>query len=212
MKLTGAILAGGQGSRLGGVDKGLCALDGRPLAAWVVERLAPQVTDLLIVANRNLDDYRALHHPVVQDLRAGFLGPLAGVETALAAMRHSWMVTCPVDAPLLPSDYVQRMVTAARGHPAVARLEGHLQPVYTLLPRQALPGLRAFLTAGGRKASLWLESLNAVPVDFDDCADAFADADTHVELKALQERLGTSDQGVTPGTPPAGKERQPGSR
>lgn len=193
MKLTGAILAGGQGSRLGGVDKGLCTLDGRPLAAWVEERLAPQVTDLLIVANRNLDDYRALGHPVVQDLRAGFLGPLAGVETALAAMRHSWMITCPVDAPLLPADYVQRMVSAAHGKPAVARLEGRLQPVYALLPRQALPGLRAFLTAGGRKMMLWLESLNAVPVDFDDCASAFADADTQVDLHALQDRLNAAE-------------------
>lgn len=194
MKLCGAILAGGQGSRLGGVDKGLCALDGRPLAAWVAERLAPQVTDLLIVANRNHEDYRALGHPVVQDLRAGFLGPLAGIETALAAMRHSWMITCPVDAPLLPADYVQRMVEGAHGRPAVARLDGRMQPVYALLPRQALPGLHAFLTAGGRKVALWLESINAVAVDFDDCAAAFADADTHVELRALQDRLNAAEE------------------
>lgn len=191
MKLCGVVLAGGQGARLGGVDKGLTLLDGRPLVSWVAERLAPQVDELLIVANRNLDDYRALGHPVVPDLRAGFLGPLAGIETALSAARRSWILTCPVDAPLLPADYAERMVTLAEGRPAVARLDGHIQPVYALLPRQALPGLRAFLTAGGRKVSLWLESLGAAKIDFDDCHRAFADADTPEQLAALQSQVET---------------------
>lgn len=183
--ITGVILAGGAGTRMGGEDKGLAPLHGRPLVAWVAERLVPQVDEILIVANRNEAIYRELGHPVLRDLRAGHLGPLAGIEAAMAAARRSWILTCPVDAPLLPADYAQRLSAAAHGRAAVAHVDGHMQPVFALLPRTALPGLRAFLTAGGRKAALWLASLDPVAVDFSDCADRFADADTPEDLDGI---------------------------
>ncbi|MDQ8022163.1 MAG: molybdenum cofactor guanylyltransferase MobA [Moraxellaceae bacterium] len=186
--ITGVILAGGAGARMGGQDKGLMSLHDRPLASWAIERLAPQVSELLIIANRNLEAYRELGQPVVQDLRAGHLGPLAGIEAALAAARRSWIITCPVDAPLLPADYVQRMSIAAAGRAAVASVGGHPQPVYALLPRNSLPSLRAFLTAGGRKTLLWLQSLGAVTVDLSEHAHGFADADTPQDLRDLHER------------------------
>jgi molybdenum cofactor guanylyltransferase len=189
--VTGIILAGGQGRRLGGVDKGLTALHGRPMVSWVAERLAPQVAEIMIIANRHLDEYRTYGHDVLQDLRGGFLGPLAGVETALSAARHGWVLTCPVDAPLLPHDYASRMIDAAGGRPAVAVVGGHAQPVYSLIPKQALPALRAFLTSGGRKMGLWLQSIDAVRVDFDHAA-AFADADTHQQLAELARALPAS--------------------
>ncbi|HEX5125731.1 MAG TPA: molybdenum cofactor guanylyltransferase MobA [Rhodocyclaceae bacterium] len=187
--LTGVILAGGQGSRMGGLDKGMMPLNGQPLVSWVLERMKPQVDEILIVANRNLDEYRALGHPVVRDIRAGFLGPLAGLEAAMAAAHHNWILTCPVDAPLLCADYANRMLKESRGRPAVATLDGRMQPIYALLPRHALTGLRAFLMAGGRKTSLWLESLAAVEVNFDDCPEAFLDVDTPEQLDELAQRV-----------------------
>ncbi|MFA9441507.1 molybdenum cofactor guanylyltransferase MobA [Uliginosibacterium sp. sgz301328] len=199
--LTGVILAGGQGSRLGGVDKGLVSLRGKTMARWVCERFAPQVSELIIVANRNLDEYRALGYPVMADLRSGFLGPLAGIETALSAARNGWILTCPVDAPLLPTDYAERMLDAARGRAAVAYVGGHIQPVYALLPRSALAGLRAFLTSGGRRMGLWVQSLDAEKVDFDGAHASFADADTHEDLAALDKSL-----------QPAGSARDEGER
>ena len=95
--ISGLVLAGGQGRRMGGVDKGLELLNGRPLVAWVLERLAPQVDEILISANQNLEHYRSFGHPVLPDEVGGFAGPLAGLERALASARHDLVVTSPCD-------------------------------------------------------------------------------------------------------------------
>ncbi len=183
--LTGVILAGGASRRMGGQDKGLVVFRGRPLVEWVAEALAPQVDELIIIANRNLDAYRALGFAVFSDLRPDFPGPLAGFEAALTHARHPWLVTCPTDAPLLPADYVLRLCPPCPNTPAVAIIDGRSQPVFSLLPRSALPALSATLDAGTRKVQSWLATLSPTQIPFDDCAQQMRDADSPEDLRAL---------------------------
>src|SRR6478672_11042374 len=107
--VTGVVLAGGQGSRMGGVDKGLQEFRGKPMAAHAIERLAPQVDELLINANRNPDDYARFGHRVIADEIPGFAGPLAGFERGLAHAAGDLVVTVPCDSPFLPADLVWRL-------------------------------------------------------------------------------------------------------
>lgn len=191
--LTGVILAGGRGQRMLGQDKGLLPLAGKPLVAWVAQKLAPQVDNLLIVANRHLDQYAALGYPVVSDrglAQGEFLGPLAGFEAALTYITEHTdsgrIVTCPVDAPLLVPNYVARLQQAATGAlGAVARCENFLQPAHVLLDRQTLPSLQKHLAQGHYKVSAWLKALPAVEVDFDEFPQIFHDADTPEQLAHL---------------------------
>ncbi|MDO6385975.1 molybdenum cofactor guanylyltransferase MobA [Uliginosibacterium sp. 31-12] len=183
--LTGVILAGGAARRMGGQDKGLVDFRGRPLVAWVIEALAPQVDELIIVANRNLDCYRAFGHRVVSDLRPDFAGPLAGFEAALSAARHDWVLTCPVDTPLLPPDYARLLCPTRPQCAAVGCLDSHWEPLFSLLPKAALPGLSSMLDAGERTARRWLASLNPVLIALDAQAASLRDADDAVALRAL---------------------------
>lgn len=187
-RLTGAILAGGAGRRMGGEDKGLITFRDRPLIAWVIEALAPQVDELIIVANRNLDIYRGFGYRVVSDLRQGFAGPLAGFEAALTHARHDWVLTAPADTPLLPPDYAALMATSGLRHPCVATVAQHWQPVFCLLPRTALPALQSDLDAGQRRVREFLARLVPDTVSFDHCAAALRDADTPADLDALTPR------------------------
>jgi len=184
-KLTGVILAGGASRRMGGQDKGLVLFRDRPLIAWVIDALAPQVDEVLIVANRNLDSYRAFGHRVVSDLRPDFPGPLAGFEAALVAASHDWIITCPTDAPRLPADYACLMSRAALGSPAVARVEDHWQPVFSMLPKNILPRLQTSLDAGERGAQRWLATLSPVVVCLDHRAEQLRDADSFEDLQRL---------------------------
>lgn len=187
--VTGLILAGGEGRRLGGVDKGLVDLDGQPLVAHVHARFTPQVGTLWISANRNQSVYAAWAGTVLSDAPsvAGSLGPLAGVATALAAMRTPWLATVACDMPWLPPDLVARLGAAVSpAHPlAVARAAGRMQPVCLLAHRTLAPHLAAYLAAGGRRVGAWLAQANAVGVDFDDAA-AFGNVNTPDELVQAQ--------------------------
>src|SRR3990172_9232766 len=123
-KITGVILAGGEGRRMGGVDKGLRELRGKPMIQWVLERFAPQVDAVLINANQNLDVYARFGHPVVTDEIGGYAGPLAGLQCALNTARHPLVATVPCDSPFLPSDLVARLpaaLQAGQAPPAGAR-------------------------------------------------------------------------------------------
>ncbi|HSV18094.1 MAG TPA: molybdenum cofactor guanylyltransferase MobA [Casimicrobiaceae bacterium] len=185
--ITGVVLAGGQGRRMGSVDKGLVELDGRPLVAWVLDRLAPQVSALLINANQNVERYAAFGHPVVPDAIGGFAGPLAGLHAALGGVRTDWVVTAPCDSPFLPVDLVARLASAAAradAHLAVARTFDQPHPVFALVRRDVRAHLSAFLTAGGRKIDAWYATLPFVEVPFDDQADAFRNINTAAELAA----------------------------
>ena len=160
--VTGVVLAGGQGRRMGGVDKGLVELEGRPLAAWVIERLAPQVGALIVNANQNVERYAAFGHPVVSDAVGGYAGPLAGLHAALTAARTQWVATAPCDSPFLPHDLVARLwrsATDAQATLAVARTFDQPHPVFALVRRDVRVSLDAFLAAGGRKIDAWYAPL-----------------------------------------------------
>jgi molybdopterin-guanine dinucleotide biosynthesis protein A len=183
--ITGVILAGGLGRRMGGADKGLLELRGRPLAAWVAERLAPQVDELLINANRNGEHYAALGHRVVGDRFPGFAGPLAGLHAALEAAAHPLVVSAPCDSPFLPADLVLRLfsgLAATGADVAVALTGGRPQPAFCLCKRDLLPHLAGFLASGERRMAGWYATLKVVEVAFDDEAEAFANINSRDEL------------------------------
>jgi molybdenum cofactor guanylyltransferase len=166
-KITGVILAGGLGRRMGGIDKGLQELRGRPLTAWVVERLAPQVDELLINANQNPERYAAFGHRVVPDEIPDFAGPLAGLHAALSAAAHPLVATVPCDSPFLPSDLISRLfagLTATGADLAVARTFDQPHPVFCLCRRAVLPHLTEFLAGGGRKIDRWYATLKVIEV------------------------------------------------
>jgi molybdopterin-guanine dinucleotide biosynthesis protein A len=184
--ITGVVLAGGMGRRMGGVDKGLLELRGRPLAAWVVDRLRPQVDHLIINANQNLERYREFGCPVVPDEVPDFAGPLAGLHAALSAAATPLVATAPCDSPFLPADLVSRLfsaLTATGADLAVARTFDQPHPVFCLCRRAVLPHLTAFLEGGGRKIDRWYATLKVVEVAFDDEADAFENINTPEELR-----------------------------
>ncbi|MCM2307476.1 MAG: molybdenum cofactor guanylyltransferase [Sulfuritalea sp.] len=187
--VTGVILAGGQGRRMGGIDKGLQELRGRPMALWVLERLAPQVRSVLISANQNLGRYAEFGCPVLPDRIAGFAGPLAGLQAALAQATTPLLVTAPCDSPFLPADLVARLhaaLSADQAQLAVARTGERVHRAFCLVRRDLLPQLDAFLAAGGRKVGLWHASLKVAEVVFDDEAEAFGNINSAEELLALQ--------------------------
>ncbi len=185
--VTGVVLAGGQGRRMGGIDKGLVELGEAPMVAHVLARLAPQVGAVLINANQNLDRYRAFGLPVVPDAVGGFAGPLAGLHAGLARAGGEFVVTVPCDSPFLPLDLVLRLRAALDregAQLAVAKTFDQPHPVFALVRRDVLPNLAAFLAAGGRKIDAWYASLRVVEVAFDDEADAFRNINTADELAA----------------------------
>lgn len=176
-QITGLVLAGGRGARMGGADKGWVVHDGEPLVATVLRRIAPQVGSVLVSANRNVDAYQALAE-VVTDADAGlalepFPGPLAGVLAGLQRASSDWVALAPCDAPALPADLVERLAnalgSASAAYPVAAARK---QPVFALVHRSNAPALRAFLHSGGRAMHRWFETLGAVEVPFDD-ASAF---------------------------------------
>jgi molybdopterin-guanine dinucleotide biosynthesis protein A len=184
-KITGVILAGGLGRRMGGIDKGLQELRGRPMVAWVVERLAPQVDEVLINANQNGERYAEFGHRVVPDQIPDFAGPLAGLHAALSAAAHPLVATAPCDSPFLPADLISRLfsaLTATDADLAVARTFDQPHPVFCLCKREVLPHLTEFLENGGRKIDRWYATLKVVEVAFDDEAEAFENINTREEL------------------------------
>ncbi len=186
--ITGLILAGGLGRRMGGRDKGLQPFRGKPMAAWAIARLAPQVGALLINANQNLEAYAAFGYPVIPDRIAGFAGPLAGLHTGLLACETPLLVTTPCDSPFLPEDLVARLrdaLEAAGADLAVAKTGEQPHPVFSLVRREVLNGLTAFLETGGRKVDAWYAALKVAEVPFPD-ERAFANINTLEELNELE--------------------------
>jgi molybdenum cofactor guanylyltransferase len=182
--VSGIVLAGGQGRRMGGVDKGLQPLRGRPMIEWVLERLAPQVSEVIINANQNLERYGKYGHRVVSDEIGGFAGPLAGLQAGLKAAAHPLVVTVPCDSPFLPADLVSRLKNSLKENQlAVAKTGEQPHPVFALMKREVRESLEAFLAQGGRKIDAWYAALKVVEVSFDDEADAFRNINTLEELK-----------------------------
>jgi molybdenum cofactor guanylyltransferase len=196
--ITGMLLAGGRGSRMGLVDKGLQPFRGEAMAAHVLRRLGPQVGSLAINANQNLEQYAAFGAPVWPDDLAGFEGPLAGLETGMRRASTDLLVTAPCDSPFLPPDLVARLhaaLEAAGADLALAETEeagddGALrvqpQPVFALVRTAALPHLSAYLAGGGRRMDGWYGSITVARVRFDD-ASAFRNINTLRELQQFEE-------------------------
>lgn len=187
--ITGLILAGGRGSRMGDVDKGLQLLDGETMVAHVFRRLAPQVGSLIINANRNLEAYQKFGVPLYPDDLTGFAGPLAGLQTGLRHCTTPYLVTAPCDSPFLPLDLVERLnlaLTEQNADLAVAVTgEGDNRqphPVFCLMKTSLLPYLNAFLESGKRRVDGWYASLNLAEVRFEDEA-AFRNINTLDELR-----------------------------
>ncbi|HKO89474.1 MAG TPA: molybdenum cofactor guanylyltransferase MobA [Burkholderiales bacterium] len=183
---TGLILAGGKGSRMGSVDKGLEPLRGKPMVQWVLERLRPQVADVIINANQNQGHYAYYGHTVVSDEIGGFAGPLAGLHAGLKNALRPYMVTVPCDSPFLPTDLVERLhagLAGAHAELAVAKTGTQAHPVFALVRTSVLPHLERFLQGGGRKIDAWYASLKIVEVPFEEEA-AFSNINTREELSA----------------------------
>ncbi|MEA3192895.1 MAG: molybdenum cofactor guanylyltransferase [Betaproteobacteria bacterium] len=184
MKVTGIVLAGGKGSRMGGVDKGLQPLRGKPMVAWAIARLKPQVDEIVINANQNLEIYRAFGYRVAPDEIGGFAGPLAGLHAGLKAATYPLVVTVPCDSPFLPNDLVSRLGGSLGDNQlAVAKTGAQPHPVFALMKRDVRESLETFLSSGGRKIDAWYAALKVVEVPFDDEADAFRNINTLEELK-----------------------------
>ena len=183
--ICGLVLAGGQGRRMGGVDKGLQVLRGRPMVEHVIERLRPQVDEVLVNANQNLHRYGVYGCPVVPDAWGGFAGPLAGLHAGMKSTRAPLILTVPCDSPFLPLDLAARLRAALeknRADIAVAKTRDQAHPVFALARTAVLPHLEAFLARGERKIDLWYASLRVVEVPFDDQEDAFSNINTPQDL------------------------------
>ena len=190
--ITGLILAGGRGSRMGGVDKGLQPHHGVPLALHALLRLTPQVGALMINANRNLSAYESMGVPVWPDAQADYAGPLAGWLAGLERCETPYLMTVPCDSPNFPADLVERLaqslVEADADIAMAATLEDgqrQVQPVFSLMKATLLESLVMYLQEGQRKIDRWTALHRCVEVDFDDAA-AFANANTLEELQRLQ--------------------------
>jgi len=190
--VTGVLLAGGRARRMGGHDKGLIELAGRPLAAHALERLQPQVAEVLLNANRNRSEYAKLGVRVVPDSVEGFLGPLAGLLAGMESAATPLVVTAPCDSPFVPADLVERLGearTRADAELAVAHDGERQQPVFLLAERGLAPSLRKWLLAGGRKIDAWFADHRVVDVPFIDTPDAFININTEEERVAVEQRL-----------------------
>lgn len=183
--VTGVVLAGGQGSRMGHVDKGLQPFRGKPMVAHVLERFAPQVDEVLINANRSLDEYARFGYRVIADQIGGFAGPLAGLQRALAEATHPLVATSPCDSPFLPLDLIARLrrgMVERNAQLAVAKTFDQPHPVFCLCRSALLDHLTDFLKNGGRKIDKWYATLSIVEVNFDDEEAAFSNINTAEEL------------------------------
>ncbi len=186
--ITGVILSGGEGRRMGGVDKGLELLDGRPLVHLVLERLRPQVGRVVISANRNLERYREFGCAILADRMPGYCGPLAGLQAAMFQADTPLLLAAPCDSPRLPTDLAARLeeaLEAAHADLAVPLAGDRVHRAFCLARRELLPRLDAFLISGGRKLGLWYESLQVVEVDFEDQAAAFANLNSMDDLGCM---------------------------
>ena len=189
MAISCIILSGGRATRMGGVDKGLVTLQQKPLIEHVIERLTPQVDEILINANREIAQYQTFTYPVLQDAHSNFIGPLAGFSLGLQHTKHDYLLTVPCDSPLLPHDLAQRLLKALitqNADIAVASSDGNAHPVFCLCKKSVLPSLTMYLKNGERRVSSWQKSLAYTEVDFSDCSDAFINLNTFEDVAALE--------------------------
>jgi len=198
-EITGLILAGGRAQRMGGIDKGLVSFMGKPLIEQAIARLSPQVTSILINANRNHDRYAKYGHAVIADHHPDFAGPLAGFAAGLEHCNTEYLLSVPCDSPVFPlnlSGQLLEQMTSTQSDLVYASSidpagTTWTQPVFCLMRRSVQPSLQDFLDQGGRKIDRWFEALRSSTVVFADDA-AFANTNTPEELQALEQVLQAS--------------------
>ncbi|MFO6421345.1 molybdenum cofactor guanylyltransferase MobA [Hylemonella sp. W303a] len=191
--ITGLILAGGRGSRMGGVDKGLQAFEGEPMVAHALRRLRPQVSAVAISANRHLPAYEAYGVPVWPDLLPDYPGPLAGLLSGLTHAATPWVLTVPCDAPRFPTDLASRLYRAVRerGADIALPVTDRLEPAFCLVATSLRDDLAKYLGMGERKVEAWARQHRWVEVPYrlqGNDAFAFANLNTEEELKLLEQQ------------------------
>lgn len=191
-QITGVILAGGRGRRMGGVDKGLQPCGGRPLVEWAIDALAPQVGRLMLSANRNRAIYRRYGLPVIADPGRDYQGPLAGIAAALAAASTAWVLIVPCDMPLLPNDLAARLsaaITQEGGEIAIGNDGERNHPLPTLVRASLAASLTRFLASGARKVEQWQAQHRVATADFSDHPDGFTNVNSLWEAEEIGRRL-----------------------
>ena len=191
-EVTGVILAGGQARRMGGQDKGLVMLDGKPMVEIIIDVFKPQTAKLLINANRNHDRYSQYGFELVADELSGYCGPLAGMASALKTINTDYMVTAPCDSPFIPLDLVQRLADALDNKSteiSVAHDGERIQPVFCMLKKTLLQSLTDYLAAGDRKIDRWFKQHNFAIADFSDKPETFDNINTQEDVESALSKL-----------------------
>lgn len=190
--ITAVILAGGQGRRMNGQDKGLLEFNGEALIAILLRELERQAVATVINANRNLDRYRAYGLPVISDRLEDYQGPLAGFASAMDFVDSDFILTLPCDGPLIATDYVERFIASQKqsGASICVAFDGErLQPVHALIRTDLLASLDQFLDSGDRKIDRWYALHDYQRTDFSDCAGMFRNINTPSDRQSLQAEL-----------------------
>lgn len=188
--ITAVILAGGQGSRLGGLDKGLIKLNNIPLVSHIIKRIKPQVVDIMISANRNKTTYEQFGYPVYEDDINDFAGPLAGILKALQHCQSEWLLVVPADCPFISADLAFRLKQHIQDTKIAIPHDGlHLQPTFALIHKSLESSLYDFLKKGERKARVWMQQQPHTIVDFSDQKNAFLNINTEDELKNAEQHF-----------------------
>lgn len=191
--VSAVIVAGGLGRRMSadgsGVDKGLLQLRGRAMVAHVIERIASQVSTVIINADPSSASWQSFGLPVIADIIEGRLGPLAGIHAAMKHVQTPWLLAVPCDTPALPHDLLPRLARAQQRTQAdrvCARTAGQLHPATLLVRSELEPSLRIYLEQGGRKIETWLEAGAWAQADFED-EQAFLNVNTPQQLQQLEQ-------------------------
>ena len=188
MGVMGLILAGGKARRMNGINKALVPFLGRPMLTHVIARLTPQVDDVCINANQDIESYQPFHLPVLADEIDGFAGPLAGLHAGLKASPHEWVLMTPCDSPLLPTDLAKRLMQAAQAQQAdiaIARTDIQTHPVFCLCKKSLCEDLAKYLIEGGRKVREWQSQHRCIEVNFEQ-EIAFSNINTFDDLNTLE--------------------------
>ena len=194
-QVEAVILAGGMARRMGGDDKGLVDLLGKPMVQHVLQRIAPQVDALRINANRNQEIYGNFGYPVFADQQQGYLGPLSGMSTAMATTDAEFIISVPCDCPLIPTDLVARMLSALQQQDselAVATDGERDQPVVMLLKPNLLASMLQFLDSGRRRIDVWYADHKVAKVSFADQPNAFVNINTPEDKQQLADAIARS--------------------
>jgi molybdopterin-guanine dinucleotide biosynthesis protein A len=190
--ITAVILAGGKARRMGGEDKGLITLHGRPMIDYIIHALQPQVGSILVNANRNTEQYAAFGLPVITDMLGDYFGPLAGMASGMNASKKTFIVTAPCDSPIIPDNLVETLYRALQENQAdisVAHDGERMQPVFALLRCSLLASLLDYLNEGGRKIYTWFGQQPTVLADFSGSPDTFLNLNTPEDKQLLESRL-----------------------